>query len=353
MVRMNTTPSPQPLRLGVLGCANIARQFIAAVRQSPAVKVVAVASRDAATAAAFAAANQVQRHHGSYQALLDDPGVDAIYLPLPNSLHAEWAMRAARAGKHVLCEKPLSVGAQQARTMFATARQHGVMLLEAYPWWFQPQTRDLVALLAPESGLGPVQSVQASFGFTMSQPAGNIRLAPDLGGGALLDAGSYTVSLVRLVMGSAPDWVTAHPVWASSGVDMRCTGTLIWADGRSAQISCAMDVGYHRHAHIVCSQGSIETEYLNHTADGPGHPLGYQASQLRVRRSAASTVPLETVRSATGSGFRFCAEAFADVVARGDTAAIDRAAAASVDIAATLEALALSARAGRMVDLSE
>ncbi|MFY9514127.1 MAG: Gfo/Idh/MocA family oxidoreductase [Rubrivivax sp.] len=345
---MNT---PAPLRIGVLGCANIARAFVRDVAATAAVKVVAAASRDAAKAAAFAAEFGLARHHGSYEALLADTGIDAIYLPLPNSLHAEWAVKAAAAGKHVLCEKPLATSLAEARAMFAAARQHGVLLLEAYPWWFQPQTGDLVALLHG-GAIGTVRLVQANFGFTLSRPDGNIRLAADLGGGALLDAGSYPLSLVRLVMGSAPQRVTAEARWAGSGVDMGLSGTLLWDDGRRAQIECSMDMAQHRHATIVGTQGVIETEYLNHTADAPGHPHHFLPSQMRLRRGTANTVPFETVRSATGSGFRFAAEAFARVVAAGDQRAIDDAAAASLDIAATLEALALSARRGAAVDLA-
>lgn len=346
------TPSAlRPLRIGILGCANIARQFTRDVRDSTAVQVVAVASRQADTAAAYAAANGIGRHFGSYEALLADPGIDAIYLPLPNSMHAEWATKAAAAGKHILSEKPLALGRSEALAMFAAARQHGVMLLEAYPWWFQPQTRDLLALLHGGT-LGEVRSVQASFGFTLGNPQNNIRMKPELGGGALLDAGSYTLSMIRLVMGCAPSRVTAVAHWADSGVDISTMAMLEFADGRRAQMSCAMDGGNHRHATIVCTQGTVETEYLNHTSDRHDHPLGYLPSQMRVRKGILNSIPFETPRSATGSGFRFGAEAFAKVVADHDFAAIERAAAASIDIAATLEAIAQSARTGRAVDVA-
>jgi predicted dehydrogenase len=350
---MNTPfPAAAPLRIGVLGCANIARQFCRDVAGSPAVRVVAVASRQAETAAAFAAAHGIGRHHGSYEALLDDDQVDAIYLPLPNSLHAEWAVKAAASGKHVLCEKPLALGLDEAQTMFDVARRHGVMLLEAYPYYFQPQTGDMLALLHG-GAIGSVRSVQASFGFTLSNPAGNIRMKADLGGGALLDAGSYPLSLIRLVMGCAPQRVRADASWADSGVDISMAATLLYADGRRAQMSCAMDTATHRRASIVGSGGTIETEYLNHTStQTSGHPFGYQPSQMRVRRGVANSVPIELVESGVGSGFRFAAEAFAKVVAEQDFAAIGRAAEASLDIAATLEALARSARLGHEVDVA-
>jgi predicted dehydrogenase len=336
------------LRIGILGCANIARQFARDVAPSPALRIVAVASRNAATAQAFASAHAIERHHASYDALLDDAGVDAIYLPLPNSLHAEWAIKAARQGKHVLCEKPLALTLAEARAMFDAARRNGVMLLEAYPYWFQPQTGRLVELL--QSGaIGTVRSVQASFGFTLSNPASNIRLDPALGGGALLDAGSYPASLIRLVMGEAPASVRADARWTAGGpergVDLALAATLHYADGRVAQFSCAMDTALHRRAHIVGSHGVIDTEFLNHTsAAGTPHPHGYQPSLLRLRRGLAA--PFEDVPSATGSGFRFAAEAFTRVVAERDVGAIERAARASLDIAGTLEAAARSARRG-------
>ncbi len=349
---MTSSLCPDPLRIGILGCANIARQFARDVAPSPVVRIVAVASRQAETAAAFAAAHGIGRHHGSYQALLEDAEVDAIYLPLPNSLHAAWAVRAAQHGKHVLCEKPLALGLAEAQAMFAAARANGVVLLESYPYWFQPQTGAMVELLQ-QGAIGKVRSVQASFGFLLANGAGNIRMDPQLGGGALLDAGSYPLSLVRLVMGEAPQRVMADAVWAESGVDINLLASLHWADERRAQIACAMDVATHRHATIVGSAGVIETEFLNHTADTPGSDArGYLPSRLRVRRGTANTVAFEDVRSGVGSGFRFAAEAFAAAIASDDRAGIERAAQASVDIAATLEALAQSARTGRFAEVA-
>lgn len=341
----------RPLRMGVLGTAKIARQWIRDLQGCDAVQIVAVASRSDAAAQAFAREYSLPRWHGSYEALLADADVDAIYIPLPNSLHATWAIAAARQGKHVLCEKPLALGKEEAEAMFAAARDNGVVLLEAYPWWFQPQTRDLLDLLQG-GAIGDVRTVQASFGFTLANGGtGNIRMNPELGGGALLDAGSYTLSMIRLVMGEAPQFVVAHATYADTGVDISLMATLLYADGRRAQLSCAMDVANHRRATIMGTAGTIETEYLNHTSDGPGHPWGYLPSELRVRRGTANSIPFEPVRSATGSGFRFGAEAFADVVAMGDTAAVERAAQASIDIAATLEAIARSAREGRAIAL--
>ena len=333
-----------PMRIGILGCASIARQFTAAVAPGKWGRIKAVASRNAETAAAFAAACGIARHHGSYEALLTDPGIDTIYIPLPNTMHAEWAIKAARHGKHVLCEKPLATSRADAVAMFAAAREAGVMLLEAYPYWFQPQTRDMLNLLH-DGAIGEVRLMQASFGFALQNPEGNIRMNPHLGGGALLDAGSYPLSLIRLVMGCAPARVTAHARAAATGVDIGMMATLEYADGRYAQMSCAMDVANHRRATIMGTQGTIETEYIN-------HPSVEVPSQLRIRRGVANTIPFEEIRSAPGSGFAYCVEAFARVVAAGDSGAIERAAAASLDIAATLEAIARSARSARPVELA-
>lgn len=346
-----TLQNAAPLRLGVLGCANIARQFVRDVMGSDAVSIVAAASRNAETAASFANAFGIARAYGSYELLLADPEVDAIYLPLPNSLHAEWAIKAAESGKHVLCEKPLAMSLQEARRMFESANASKVILLEAYPYFFQPQTQSMRRLLE-EGAVGSVRSVQASFGFALTKPEGNIRMKPELGGGALLDAGSYALSAIRLVMGCRPSHVMADATWAETGVDISAMATLYYADGRRAQLSCAMDTANHRHLLVAGSAGTLESEYLNHTGEeGVPHPLGFLPSTLRIRRGTANTIPFETIQSKTGSGFRFAAEAFAAMVAVGDHRAAEVAAEASLDNAATLEAIGKSAHSLKRVEV--
>ena len=343
--------APSPLRLGILGCANIARQFARDVNGSPWVRIEAVASRDAAKAQAFAAQFGVPRAHADYEALLHDEGIDAVYIPLPNSLHASWAVACAQRGKHVLCEKPLALNRAEAQRMFDAARDHGVILLEAYPWWFQPQTAAMLELLHG-GAIGTVREVQASFGFALNDPAGtNIRSLADFGGGALMDAGCYCLSLIRLVIGRAPQRVWASWRQGPTGVDLATSATLQFDGGAVAQLHCAMDLALHRHALIVGSDGVMTTEYLNHTAEpGVAHLWGYQPSQLRVRRGSGNG-SMRAIPSPAGSGFRFAAEAFADVVARRDLAAAEGAAQASLDIAATLDAIAASARSGAVVEL--
>lgn len=347
---MTATPHRgPPLRIGILGCANIARQFARDVASSRQVRIVAVASRNVDNAASFASIHGIAHHYGSYEELLRAPGIDAVYVPLPNSLHAEWAIKAAEAGKHVLCEKPLALRRDEAQAMFDAARRHSVLLLESYPYYFQSQTGAMLDLLR-EGVVGTVRSIHAAYGFRLANPQGNIRMKPELGGGAMLDAGSYPLSLIRLVMGCAPRRVQAHARWAESGVDIGVMATLHYVDGRAAQLSCAMDAANHRFAIIVGTQGVIETEFLNHTStDTGGDLLGFMPSRLRVRRGTAQSIPFEDIHSPTGSGFRFAAEAFAKVVEANDFGAIDRAAVASLDNSATLQALAQSAKHGRSV----
>jgi predicted dehydrogenase len=335
------SPNSNPLAIGILGAANIARQFTAAVRPSDAVSVTAVASRNAETAKAFAESCGIATHYASYDALLADRSIDAVYIPLPNTLHAEWSIKAAKAGKHVLCEKPLCMGRAEAQAMFDVARENGVVLLEAYPYKFQPHARELVRMIG-DGAIGTVRTMQASFGFTILNPDSNIRMRPDVGGGALLDAGSYPISIIRLVMGEAPVSVVATPVWASTGVDISMMATLEFSGQRYAQMSCAMNVANHRRAVIMGTQGTIETEYINHPSDAV-------PSQLRIRRGIANTIPFEDVASANGSGFKCEAEAFAAMIRTSDAAAFEDAAQFSIDIAATLEAIAQSARSGTAV----
>ena len=155
------------------------------------------------------AAEEARRRFGfdeassDWRSVVARPDIDVVDICTPNNVHAEIAIAAAKAGKHILCEKPLALGLAQTQSMFAVARANRVMLLEAYPYYFQPQSAAMLDVL--QSGaIGDIQSVQACFGFTLSNPVNNIRLNPQLGGGALLDAGSYPLSLIRLAMGCAP-----------------------------------------------------------------------------------------------------------------------------------------------------
>ena len=166
--------SSQPLTIGILGAATIARRFIKAVQSSRRVSIQAVASRDIERGNAFARETGVPRVHTTYEALLADPAIEAVYNPLPNNLHAEWTIRATDAGKHVLCEKPLATSAAEAKAMFDAARRNNVYVVEGYPYRAQPQTIKLRELLR-EGSIGRLQLVHASFGFLLTD-ASNIRM---------------------------------------------------------------------------------------------------------------------------------------------------------------------------------
>ncbi|MDE2363265.1 MAG: Gfo/Idh/MocA family oxidoreductase [Hyphomicrobiales bacterium] len=325
------------LRFGVLGAANIARQFVAGCAPSSDVEATAVASREIGKAERFAKEVGVARALGSYEALLADPDIDAIYNPLPNSLHAEWSIRAAEAGKHVLCEKPLAMDAGEARAMFAAADRNGVVLREAYPYLAQQQTAIMRRWIA-DGAIGKVRLVRATFSVFFEDPA-NIRLIPSLGGGALYDAGSYAVSLVRIAAGVRPARVQALAQYDGNGVDRTTLASMAFSDGAMAQISCSFATAFHRSASIGGDKGVIETNYLN-------HPPNSGPALLQIRRSVAIGAPLEPVAVPDGNGFRLEAESFARLVrgdAQGWTGATPE---ESVDIAMMMDAIRASARDG-------
>jgi xylose dehydrogenase (NAD/NADP) len=227
------------LRWGVLSTANIGRAAVNPAIQASANGVLAaVASRDEARARAFAELASIPRWHGSYEALVDDPEVDALYIPLPNSLHKEWTIRAAEAGKHVLCEKPLALDAAECREMQAAADAHGVKLMEAFMYRFHPRTGKVLEMV--RSGvLGDVRTLRSAFTFRLTRP-GNIRMDPDLGGGALMDVGCYCVNVSRTVVGGEPVAAQARAHWAASGVDAELTGILLFEDGVTAHFDCSL-----------------------------------------------------------------------------------------------------------------
>jgi xylose dehydrogenase (NAD/NADP) len=260
------------LRWGVLSTANIGRAaVIPAIRASANGVLAAVASRSDDRAAAFASEHDVPRHHGHYEALLDDPEVDAVYVPLPNSLHREWVVKAAAAGKHVLCEKPLALDEAQCREMAAAARDGGVRLMEAFMYRFHPRTRRVLARI--EAGdVGEPRIIRSSFTFRLTRPD-NIRWAPDLGGGALMDVGCYCVNVSRTMACAEPVEVQATASWTERGVDSELVGVLRFANGLVAHFDCALTVERNERYEIAGTEGVIEVprSFLPGTSDVPIH----------------------------------------------------------------------------------
>jgi D-xylose 1-dehydrogenase (NADP+, D-xylono-1,5-lactone-forming) len=335
-------PQQSRLRIGILGSANIARAFIAGVAPSGTVGVTAIASRDIGKARRFADETGVARAFGSYQELIADPAIDAIYNPLPNSLHAEWSMRACEAGKHVLCEKPLALTGSEARAMLAAARRHGVVLVEGFPYRAQPHALKLKELVAA-GAIGRVQTMHAAFGFTLTDQ-GNIRLNPAVGGGALMDLGTYPVSLTRLVAAERPTRVQALARWHRSGVDETLVATLEHAGGLLAQVSCSFATSTHRQALIVGTAGIIETTYPNHAPDD-------RRPVLQLKRGLDWDAPYEDIAVQACDGFRAEAESFERLIRLGPGHWTGASPDESVDIALTLEAMLESARSGQSVNI--
>ena len=241
------------LRWGIISTARIGiRRVIPALLRSRTGTAVAIASRDLARAREIAAKFQIPRAHGSYEALLADPDVDAVYNPLPNTLHPEWTIRAARAGKHVLCEKPLAIDARQAQAMVDACRAAGVLLQEAFMYRFHPQITELRRLVA-SGAVGVPWLARSAFTFPVGSDD-DIRLNPALGGGGLLDVGCYCVSISRLLLGE-PQVVTASGAF-ERGVDVRLAGLLTFAAG-TALFDCGLRLPYRQCCEVVGAEGTI------------------------------------------------------------------------------------------------
>jgi predicted dehydrogenase len=245
-----------PVRWGVLGCADIAvRKVIPAMQRSAACDVVAIASRDADRAAVTADALGVSRHHGSYDALLADPDVEAVYLPLPNHLHAPWTLRAAAAGKHVLCEKPLALSTAEAGEMIDGCRRAGVELMEAFMYRLHPLWTTVHALVA-DGSIGDLQAIQAFFSYRNTDP-GNIRNIAAYGGGALMDIGCYPISVARWMFGREPtDVIASVRRDPSFGTDV-LTSAVLDFDGRHATFTCSTQLEDDQRVHLVGTAGRL------------------------------------------------------------------------------------------------
>ncbi len=288
------------LRWGLLSTARINDAFLAGVAQSPSADVVAVASRDVVRARSHAQAHGIASAHGSYEALFADPAVDAVYVSLPNGMHLDWTERALRAGKHVLCEKPLGRDPDAVAAVFDLAEQQGLALREAFMYRHHPQTLRLAELVA-EGAIGTLRSIRSSFSFVLSDPD-DVRLSADLEGGALLDLGCYCVSASRLLAGE-PESVAGVSVAGGRGVDVSFAGAMRFP----GEIIAAFDASFR-------------------TADGSWLEVAGEAGALRVEdpwhihtpgilhRDARGERPIEI---APANSYRLEAEDLAAVIGGG------------------------------------
>jgi predicted dehydrogenase len=251
-----TMPTDAKLRWGILGCARITRRgLIPGLRASARNELRALASRDPATVRAWADEFQVPRTYASYQEVLRDPEIDAVYIPLPNELHATWVHAAADAGKHVLCEKPLALNAVEAREMLEHCRSRAVVLMEAFMWRHQPRTAALRGLVA-EGTIGALRLIRSSFSFPIAP--GDWRLDAARGGGALWDVGCYGISTARLFAGAEPEAVHAVARFGSTGVDLSLAAALRFPGGILGLVDCSFEQPFRCVYELVGAEGVIE-----------------------------------------------------------------------------------------------
>jgi len=247
------------LRWGLLSTANINKALIGPIQASPRSELTAVASRDIERARAYAAERDIPNAHGSYEALLADPAIDAIYLSLPNGLHAEWAIKAMQVGKHVLCEKPLVVSMAEFEQVEAAALDTGATIFEAFMYLHHPQTRQALEMV--RSGrLGKLQLVNSWFNFFLPpERSTNVRLSAGLTGGSAWDVGVYPNSLSLTMVGEgAPVEVWAQQTVGESGVDVAMAAQLRFASGAVAQISSGFRTPFREAVYLVGDRGILQ-----------------------------------------------------------------------------------------------
>jgi len=267
------------MEFGILSTAAIARESVIPAIQATEASVGAIASRDADRAASVADELSIPRSYGSYDALLNDSDIDAVYIPVPNGLHAEWTKRAADAGLDVLCEKPLTVDAAEAREVVDHCERRDVTLMEAFMYRFHPRTERAIELAADR--LDDVRSVSASFKFPLFGDPDDIRLNPGLAGGSLMDVGAYTVSAARQFLGE-PDRAYAHMDDSrESGVDTEVAGVLEYADGSSARIASGFDTETVQRYRVEARNGWIEVEHAFSPPEDEAATLQYEIDGIR------------------------------------------------------------------------
>jgi xylose dehydrogenase (NAD/NADP) len=285
-----------PVRWGLLSTAHINRLVIAGARKTSYVELVAVASRDDARAATYAAEWRIPRSYGSYEALLADPEIEAVYISLPNSMHCEWSVRALEAGKHVLCEKPMSRRPDEVEAAFDAAERAGLLLTEAFMYRHNPQTTRLKQLVA-DGAIGELRLVRSVFSYSLYDDT-NIRLRADLEGGALLDIGCYCVSGSRL-FGGEPERATGEAWYGATGTDWVYAGTLRFPGNVIAVFHCGTALVDQDELEVIGSEGSL-------FADDPWHcrsPLielrrNGDVERIEIERADSYQLELENLSAA-------------------------------------------------------
>lgn len=325
------------IRWGILGVAKINERWLPGFRQAADSELVAIASRDPAKAASAAKAAGIPKSYGRYEDLLADPNIDVVYLPLPNTVHAEWACKAADAGKHVLCEKPLAATAAEARKIVDHCRNRGVKLMDGFMWPHQDRIARIRELLQ-EGTIGDVRFCCGTFTFQLDLSAGNIRLRSDMGGGSLLDVGCYPVYGIRWAMGAEPVQVFAKATLLD-GVDTAMAGMLCFGDGRMATFDCGFTLPLRQWFEIAGTNGVITMRDMW---------LPDADAELELQRGEQA---VETMRIAGRDQIARMIEAMGGAIRenREPSPSADEA----VKTLRVLDALAKSAREGRVVDVDK
>lgn len=244
----------EPVKWGILSTADINRRVLPGAKQSDKVELVAVGSRDRAKAEAFAKQWEIPRTHGSYEELLADPEVEALYIPLPNTLHCEWSIKAMEAGKHVLCEKPMSRHPDEVAQTFDAAERTGMLVTEAFMYRHNPQTKKLKELV-DDGTIGELRLIRSTFSYSLYDDA-NIRLRTDVEGGALMDVGCYCVSGSRL-LGGEPTSVRGEAWYGPTGTDWVFTGLLHFPNDVLATFDCGTALPERDELEAIGSEGSL------------------------------------------------------------------------------------------------
>lgn len=289
------------LKIGIISTANIAHGFTEAVQDTANIRITAIASRIVESARAFQQKFNIEKSYASYQELLNDADIDAVYIPLPNTMHAEWVIKAAKAKKHILCEKPIAVAVEDVKEMYHQAALNNVILMEAFPYRHQPQT---IAMLnrIKNGEIGEVRQIYADFGFTITDLENNIRMKPELGGGSAWDAAAYPVSIIRAITGSKPVDVFAYGQYDDNQLDTAISALLRHENGITAQLNCSFNAAPHRLVRVIGSEGIISCGYNNLTKPNTAF--------IEIKRGIDWNYELERIAVPHGSGYLFEAESF-------------------------------------------
>jgi len=333
---------PDDLRWGVLGCADIGlRAVVPALQAADNSVVTAIASRNLDKARQAAARLGISTAHGSYEALLEDASVDAVYIPLPNSLHVPWALKAVAAGKHVLCEKPLATRTADIDTLWRAADGAGMLVMEALMYQYHPQTRRVIEIVR-SGALGAVELVSASFTYDLANDD-DIRLAEGLGGGVLWDVGTYCVHVARQAFGTEPMVAAGMARFGpQGGVDEAFTGLLQFPTGM-ATFGCSLRAPRTQSYTITGSEASLRCPI-------PFSP-GSDDRSLVIQRGRTRDTATEEIVTVTGADqYRLMAERFAEKLREARPIRNAHLADARANVAA-LDALLRSAKSGAFVNI--